>query len=200
MSNDSDDKGNSALETVLPVLHRLQDDNRPVVVMTCGISGAGKSTLAKNIVNGLPNFVRLSVDKFICDNYRLFGENYPEEKYSDYQAEAQTFVKNELIRLLDEKSKDIVLDLAFWNKEYREEYKEAIVQHGGRWVLVFLHADKDTLKRRIAGRRAERDGLDHNDQRRDGDSAFNVDDDTFNMYYDGFERPDGEGEIIIKVT
>lgn len=161
--------------------------------------GAGKSTLSKGIVNKVPNFVRLSVDCYIYETYGLFKIDYPEEKYSEYQAEGLQYVKNKLVRLLEEKRKDIVLDLAFWNKPYREEYKETITRHGGRWVLVFLDADKELLQKRIASRRVERDALALNDQRRDGDSAFNVESDTFEAYWGGFERPVGEGEIIVKV-
>lgn len=161
--------------------------------------GAGKSTLSKGIVSRLPNFVRLSVDAYIYKTYGLFKIDYPEEKYSEYLDEGQQHVKNELALLLDEKQKDIVLDLSFWNRPYREEYKEIITKHGGRWVLVFLDADKEVLQSRIAGRRAERDALSVDDQRRDGDSAFNIESDLFEVYWGGFERPVGEGEIIVKV-
>lgn len=185
---------------ILPHLQHSNDDDRPVVVMTCGIAGSGKSTLSKGIVNELPNFVRLSVDSYIYKTYGLFKIDYPEEKYSEYLDEGQEHVKKELVRLLQEKQTDIVLDLSFWNREYREEYKEIIVAYGGRSVLVFLDADKELLERRIAGRRAARDALALDDKGRDGDSAYNIEKDTFEMYCNGFERPVGEEEIVIKVV
>ncbi|KAK8922079.1 hypothetical protein H634G_00236 [Metarhizium anisopliae BRIP 53293] len=199
MNDDPNTTSDSALKQVLSHIQSSDNDDRQVVIMTCGISGAGKSTLSKDIVQRLPNLVRLSVDSYIYENYGLFKIDYPEGKYPEYQAEGLQHVKAELIRLLEEKQKDVVLDLAFWNRKYREEYKEAITKHGGRWLLVFLDADKEALRRRIAGRRAQRDALSLNDKRRDGDTAFDVDNETFEMYWDGFERPVGEGEIVIKV-
>lgn len=93
-----------------------------------------------------------------------------------------------------------MLDLSFYNKEYRDEYRQIIEKHGGRQVLVYLEADKDVLQRRITKRRATRDALALDDKGRDGDSAFNVDDETFEMYWTGFEAPAGEGEIVVKVV
>ncbi|RFN46057.1 hypothetical protein FIE12Z_9697 [Fusarium flagelliforme] len=101
--------------------------------------------------------------------------------------------------LEQEKSHDAVLDLSFYNKEYRDEYKEIIERNGGRWVLVYLDVDRELLWTRIRKRRAERDALDPQDPARNGDSAFDIDDATFDMYLDGFEPPQGEGEIVIKV-
>lgn len=155
--------------------------------------------MAKGVINTLPNFVRLSVDSYIYENHGLFKIDYPKEKHSEYLDEGQLYIKSELARLLDEKQKDVVLDLSFWNKEYREEYKKIINEHGGRWVLVFLDAAEEVLQRRIAKRRQERDAVGLDDPRRDGDSAFDIDIDTFQMYLDGFERPVGEGEFVVNV-
>ena len=148
----------------------------------------------------LNNFVRLSVDVLVHKKHGLFGIDYPEHKYSDYQDEAQANIKDELARILREKRRDVVLDLSFYDREYREEYKEIIDANGGRWVLVYLDADKETLQRRIAHRRAQRDALPLDDKGRDGDSAFNVDEETFAMYCNGFEPPVGEGEITVKIV
>ncbi|EXV05948.1 AAA ATPase family protein [Metarhizium robertsii] len=197
MNDDPNTTSNSALKQVLSHLQYSENDDRQVVIMTCGISG--HLPYRRTLVKKLPNSARLSVDSYIYENYGLFKIDYPEGKYPEYQAEGLQHVKAELIRLLGEKQKDIVLDLAFWNRKYREEYKEAITKHGGRWLLVFLDADKEVLRRRIADRRAQRDALSLNDKRRDGDTAFDVDNETFEMYWDGFERPVGEGEIVIKV-
>ena len=93
----------------------------------------------------------------------------------------------------------MVLDLSFWNKAYRDEYKTLVEQGGGRWVLVFLDAERELLWRRVRQRRAKRDAL-SNMEERDGDSAFDIDAETFDMYCSGFERPQGEGEIVIRVV
>lgn len=109
-------------------------------------------------------------------------------------------MKSELKTLLAEKKKDVVLDLSFWNRPYREEYKALIEGAGGRTVLVFLDASKELLWERISKRRENRDTLDVGDERRNGDSALDISEDVFEMYWRGFERPDGEGEIRVAVT
>ncbi|KAG7409088.1 hypothetical protein Forpe1208_v011469 [Fusarium oxysporum f. sp. rapae] len=167
--------------------------------MTCGIAGAGKSTLAKAIVTQLPNFKRLSNDQIIYESHGLYNIDYPAEQYEVYQQEASQKLIAELERILQDKSNDVVLDLSFYDKEYRDEYKDIVERNGGRWVLVYLDAGRDLLWNRIQRRKAERDSLDANDPERNGDSAFDIDDETFAMYLGGFEPPSGEGEIVIKV-
>ncbi|GJN78481.1 hypothetical protein PLIIFM63780_001975 [Purpureocillium lilacinum] len=186
----------TALDAILPGLQRTPESPHPVVVMTC----SGKSTLAKAIVSRLPAFTRLSVDAIIHATHGLYGIDYEPSKYSEYQDEAQDKLKDRLRALLRAKDRDAVLDLAFWNKEYRDEFKSLIEENGGRWVLIFLQADRELLWRRITERRARRDAMHETDERRDGDSAFDVDEATFDMYYSGFESPQGEGEIVIACT
>ncbi|KAJ4249778.1 hypothetical protein NW762_012120 [Fusarium torreyae] len=184
---------------ILTHLTKTSDDTRPVVVMTCGIAGAGKSTLAKAIVSQLPNFTRLSNDQLIYESHGLYKIDYPADKYFVYQDEASRQLIAKLESLLKEKERGIVLDLSFYNKEYRDEYKEIVERHGGRWVLIYLAADRDLLWERITQRMHKRNALDPDDPARDGDSSFDIDETTFDMYWDGFEPPEGEGEIVIKV-
>ncbi|EXM22781.1 hypothetical protein FOTG_09544 [Fusarium oxysporum f. sp. vasinfectum 25433] len=186
-------------ESLWPHLFRTRQDGCPIVVMTCGIAGAGKSTLAKAIVTQLPNFKRLSNDQIIYESHGLYNIDYPAEQYEVYQQEASQKLIAELERILQDKTNDVVLDLSFYDKEYRDEYKDIVERNGGRWVLVYLDAGRDLLWNRIQRRRAERDSLDAKDPERNGDSAFDIDDETFAMYLGGFEPPSGEGEIVIKV-
>ncbi|KAF5637981.1 ATP GTP-binding protein [Fusarium sp. NRRL 52700] len=166
--------------------------------MTCGIAGAGKSTLAKAIVTKFPNFKRLSNDQIIYESHGLYKIDYPAENYEAYQQEASQKLIAELDCILQDKSNDIVLDLSFYDKEYRDEYKNIVERNGGRWVLVYLDACRDLLWNRIQQRRAKRDSLDVKDPERNGDSAFDIDDETFDRYLGGFEPPSGEGEIVLK--
>ncbi|SCO42187.1 related to ATP/GTP-binding protein [Fusarium fujikuroi] len=182
-----------------PHLFRTRQGDCPIVVMTCGIAGAGKSTLAKAIVTKFPHFKRLSNDQIIYESHGLYRIDYPEEQYETYQEEASQKLIAELERILQEKSNDVVLDISFYDKEYRDEYKDIVERNGGRWVLVYLDAGRDLLWNRIQRRRAERDSLDAKHPKRNGDSAFDINDETFAMYLDGFEPPRGEGEIVIKV-
>ncbi|KAG5750436.1 hypothetical protein H9Q72_013891 [Fusarium xylarioides] len=196
-STDSADGGSS--EDLWSHLFRTRRHGCPIVVITCGIAGAGKSTLAKAIVAQLPNFKRLSNDQIIYESHGLYKIDYPAEKYEVYQQEASRKLIAELERILQDKSNDVVLDLSFYDKEYRDEYKDIVERNSGRWVLVYLNASQDLLWNRIQRRKAKRDLLDSRDPERNGDSAFDIDDETFAIYLDGFEPPSGEGEIVIKV-
>ncbi|KAM0548741.1 hypothetical protein ACHAPJ_009737 [Fusarium lateritium] len=187
------------IEPILIQLTRTNLDTRPVVVMTCGIAGAGKSTLAKAIVSRLPNFTRLSNDQLIYESHGLYKIDYPEDQYYVYQEEASKQLIANLEQLLVEKERDIVLDLSFYNREYRDEYKEIVERNGARWVLVYLDADRELLWDRIRQRSDRRNALDPKDPARDGDSSFDIDETTFAMYWNGFEPPEGEGEIVLKV-
>lgn len=164
------------------------------------VTGAGKSTLSHNITAYLPNFKRLCIDAIIHETHGLYALDYPADKYAEYQDEARVILKAELVRLLQERKRDIILDLSFWNREYRDSFKQLIDANDGRWVLIFLEADKSLLWSRITQRREQRDKLERDDAQRTGDTAYDVDVQTFEMFCNGFERPSGEGEIVLKVT
>lgn len=156
--------------------------------------------MAKTIIAKLPNFKRLSADTIVREKYGLYGIDFANEKYADYLEEAQAQIKTALAKLIKQGTNDVVLDLSFWNKEYRDEYKAIIDEAGGRWVLVHLDAAKELLWSRIQGRRAARDKIPVESGARDGDSAFNIEPETFEIYWGGFEPPTGEGEIKIAVV
>ena len=161
--------------------------------------GAGKSTLSKAIVASLPSFTRLSGDTINREVHGLYKIDYPPDKHEENLDRSQVIIKERLHNILAEGQRDVVLDLSFWNKEYRDEYKSLIERGGGRWVLVFLNAERELLWRRVGQRTAARDAVSALEER-DGDSAFDIDTETFDMYCSGFERPSGEGEIVIKVV
>ena len=173
---------------------------QPYCCKLTAFTGAGKSTLSKKIMDKYPHFIRLSIDKAIFERRGLYNIDYADEKLAEYQEEAYHHVQSELRRLLSERKQDIILDLSFYNREYRDEFKQIIEGGDGRWVLLSLEADKALLWSRITQRRRQRDALSLDDQRRNGDSALDIDQSTFDMYWENFEKPRGEGEIIITVT
>lgn len=154
--------------------------------------GSGKSTLSASIQSAYPNFTRLSIDKWIYERYGLYGRDYKEEEYEGFQEEADRAVKNALGEVLREGRKDVVLDLSFWNKEMRSEYRELIREGGGRTVLVYLRCkDEEVLWRRIESRAKGERGA---------DSAFKVTREVLRRYFEGFEEPVGEGEVVVDVV
>ncbi|KAI0832178.1 hypothetical protein F5Y06DRAFT_189752 [Hypoxylon sp. FL0890] len=104
------DKIDEILKAIGPQLLRTQPDNKPVVVIPCGISCSGKSTLSRAIVAKYPNYERLSIDAMIAAKHGRYGVDYPAEKDIYFEGEATEECEEKLIKLLQEGKKDIVLD------------------------------------------------------------------------------------------
>lgn len=152
-------------------------------------TGAGKSTLSRAIVEEIPSFTRVSIDQIQASRHGLYGIDYPPSQYAEFQDEADKIYVETVHKLLEEK-KNIVLDRSFYAKEDRDDYRAKVEKAGGRVVLVYLKADRDLLWRRICERRAK--GV-------NADSALEIDESLLDRYVNGFEAPDGEGEIVITV-
>ncbi|KAK3681297.1 P-loop containing nucleoside triphosphate hydrolase protein [Podospora appendiculata] len=179
------------LEKLNLPLSRSQDDARPVVVMMCGIAGSGKSTLSKAIVSKYPNFERLSIDANVHAKHGLYDIDFPAEKYPEYQVEADAEVRARLVQLLENGESDAVLDRALYLKVDRDYFKRIVEEKGGRWILVYFRpANKEVLWNRVQSRR--RTGI-------DADSAFEITPELLSQFWEGFEVPDGEGEVVVAV-
>jgi predicted kinase len=153
---------------LLTLLSTPLTPNRRTVIMTCGISGSGKSTLSKSLVAQYPDFVRLSIDNYVHQHRGAFGVDFPAEKNEEYQEEAVQGLEKEFKKLLREGKRDVVLDFSFYDREYRDEWREFIDEvygngersgngEGGvrpRVVIVYFEAEEEVLWRRIEERRA----------------------------------------------
>lgn len=168
------------------------DDHQPLVVLTCGMAGSGKSTLAKAIVALHQDFTRLSVDEIIFEKHGLYGIDYPADGtlYQTYQDEAAQVYVRRFHQLLKE-GQNIVLDRSFYAKEDRDKFKRMIEDGGGRWVLLHLKAEKEVLWERICERSRAK---------RDANSALEITRAVFEGYWEGFEVPQGEGEVFVDVA
>lgn len=153
--------------------------------------GSGKSTLSKWILSNYQSYQRLSIDAWIYKNYGLWGKDYPAEKYNFYQEEAEVALRSELISLLQKGVQNVILDFSFAFRETREEWKNTVESNGARWVLLYLDVEAHELRRRVRARNSLKV--------KDGDSAFLVTEAVLESYFAGFERPSGEGEIILRV-
>jgi predicted kinase len=153
--------------------------------------GSGKSTLSKWILSRHPSFQRLSIDSYVYDNYGLYSIDYPAEKYSEYQVEAENELRKKLSKFLQEGSHDVILDFSFAFHEWRIDWKSLVERLGGRWVLVYLDVDAAELRRRVAARNQL--------AVKDADSAFPVTEEILESYIAGFEIPIGEGEIVLRI-
>lgn len=154
-----------------------------VVVMMCGLAGSGKTTYARRLE--ARGYRRLSVDEII---WRRIGHDaalLDPTEYEQHQATADQELQEELIRLMAARQ-PVVLDKSFWSRATRDRYKALIKEYGGTWILIYLKAAPDTLRRRLAIRNAQ-----------DGPSSVTVSPELLDRYLMSFEEPRDEGEHTI---
>jgi predicted kinase len=92
------------------------------------------------------------------------------------------------------KRKDIILERSFYAKEDRDEFRRIADEAGAEVVLVFLKADGEHGKDLLWDRNCRR-----SESVKTADSALDIDRNTFEGYWNGFENPDGEGEIVVEI-
>ncbi|GAA0438154.1 hypothetical protein Acor_62260 [Acrocarpospora corrugata] len=153
------------------------------VVMMCGVAGSGKTTHAR--AREEQGYVRLSIDEAIWARYGRDGAEFDPQVYEQYQADAEEELRQELMRLM-RAGRRVVLDYSFWQRATRERYKSLIESYGYRWELVYLKADPETLRRRLAVR-----------NELGGPNGVTVSESVLEKYLAGFEEPHGEGEHTI---
>jgi len=161
------------------------DVSVPLVVMMCGVAGSGKTTIAQRLE--LRGIVRLSIDEEIWATKGRYGIDYPIEIYEQLKVEAESKLRNELVKLLNEK-RNVVIDFSFWQRKRRNEYKKLIEDGGGEWRLVYLKVHPNDLRKRLRIQ----------SQRFDANAAFTITEEILSSFLKGFELPSGEGEIIIE--
>jgi hypothetical protein len=95
-----------------------------------------------------------------------------------------------------------VVDRALYAREDRDAMNRLVEGRGGRCVLVCFRArDREVLWRRVERRREarerEKDALGAGTRERD--TAYVIEREVFDGWWEGFEWPDGEGEVIVEV-
>ncbi|MCL9759634.1 ATP-binding protein [Frankia sp. AiPa1] len=157
-----------------------------LVVMMCGLPGSGKSTYAKALERH--GYTRLSIDETVWEWTGRDGGKLDPAEYERLRSAAERQLWDELIRLMTTRA-PVVIDYSFWNRATRARYKAAIESHGCRWELIWLKADLDTLRRRLALR-----------GRQSGANSVTVSDELLERYFTDFQEPVGEGERVILQT
>ena len=112
-------------------------------------------------------------------------------EYERYQEEADKVFHESVEQILVDGKDNIILDRSFYAKEDRDSFKALIEKQRARWVLVYLKAPKNVLWRRICARR---------ETSINADSALEISEGLLNMFFEGFEVPVGEGEIVIDTS
>ncbi len=144
------------------------------------------------VLQHYPHFTRISIDNIIFQAHGIYGVNYPASAslYEQYNQEADAIYLQTFRELLAAR-KDIAFERSCYARKDRDEWRQIAENNGARVVLVFLRAkDKDALWKRICER---------SKAKKTADNALEITRETFEMYWDGFEDPDGENEIIIDV-
>jgi predicted kinase len=163
---------------------KIDDADRPEVVLMCGVAGSGKSTYARSVE--ARGHVRLSVDEEIWRRFGRYGIDYDPSQYEHHTDVARESVREQILALI-EQGRDVVVDSSLWKRSRRYEYKKLIEDAGGRWRLVYMRADPELLRARLRVR----------SERFDADAAFPITDALLDRYLQSFEPPCGEGEEVI---
>lgn len=151
--------------------------------MMCGVCGSGKTTFARK--KEKEGFIRISIDEEMWRLYGARGIDYPNDNYEELSSIVESKLQNDIVNYIKE-DKNLVIDFSFWSKSNRKYYKNFLEELGADIQLIYLKVDKETLRKRIESRNKN-----HN-----ANSQF-IDEKTFEMYYNEFEEPKDEGEIII---
>jgi predicted kinase len=156
----------------------------PLVVMMCGVAGSGKTTFSQRLEK--EGFVRLSIDEEIWATKGRYGVDFPIEKIEEYKKEAERTLRTRLLKLIDEKQQ-VVIDFSFWDRARRDRYKQLIENAGGNWKLIYLKVHPDNLRERLTLRNKRFDA-----------NSFPISEELLTSYLEGFEIPEGEGEIVVE--
>lgn len=134
---------------------------------------------------------RLSIDGLVFARHGIYGVDYAADGdiYAAHQTEAAAAFEAELRRLLGEGA-NVVLDRSYFARCDREVVREMVRAATGKTVLVYLKAERGVLWRRIRERASAG---------KTADSALDIDEALLDRYVEGFEEPEGEGEIVVEV-
>jgi predicted kinase len=165
-------------------IYREQNVSTPLVVMMCGVAGSGKTTFSQQLEKN--GFVRLSIDEEIWATHGRYGIDFPMEKMEKYKEEAESKLRNDLLKLIHDKQQ-VVIDFSFWDRARRDRYKQLIEKSGGKWKLIYIKVSPVELRERLKIRSKRFDA-----------NAFPITEEVLTSYLNGFEIPDGEGEIVVE--
>lgn len=144
-------------------------------------------------------YIRLSVDQYVCDHHGGYGIDYPPEKYPEYQSNDPDEPDKFLLRLLSWNTAQIsegevrvrrplavVLDHYFAAKADRDVVKEIVEPEGARWVLVYfaISEDRQAIRERATGRKTKRAAALGSC---DGGNVFEITNEVLDSYLATFE-------------
>lgn len=135
----------------------------------CGPAGSGKSTYARALED--EGFTRLSIDE---EAWKRGSRSQPLPRSVADAIEEE--LRSHLVRLLRE-GHDVVVDLSFWSRGMRDEYRELARSCGAVAETVYF----DTPRKVVLERVRARDGASPNE--------VSLAEERAAAYFDGFEVP-----------
>lgn len=149
------------------------------VIFMCGPAGSGKSTIAHRYeADGM---VRLSVD---AEAWVRGHRNMPlpEDEHAEIVAE----LHRRLLKCVAD-GRDVVLDLSFWSRAMRDEWRALLAPTRVVPEIVRVRARRETALARIAARAAA------------GADDFRLPEELAARYYDHFEPPGTDEGAVTEV-
>lgn len=140
----------------------LTQEPTPFLLIAHGVSGSGKSRRTGQLLERFPDAIRIRSD---VERKRLFGLGPLDDSGSVLggglytpDASARTYAR--LLELADQllaTGQPVLVDATFMKRAHRQPFRELAERHGVPFVLLDCTADPDTLRARVAARRARGD-------------------------------------------
>ena len=140
----------------------LTREPAPFLLITHGVSGSGKSRRTGQLLEEFPGAIRIRSD---VERKRLFGLGPLDDSGSTlggglYTPEASARTYQRLYDLADgllAAGDPVLVDATFMKRAHRQPFRQLADRHGAPFILLDCIADPDTLRARIAARRARGD-------------------------------------------
>lgn len=140
----------------------LAQEPAPFLLITHGVSGSGKSRRTGQLLEKFPGAIRIRSD---VERKRLFGLGPLDDSGSTlggglYTPDASARTHARLRELADQllaAGHPVLVDATFMKREHRRPFRDLAARHGVPFILLDCVADSDTLRARVAARRARGD-------------------------------------------
>lgn len=154
-------------------------------MVMCGISGSGKTRFARELERC--GYTRLSYDNAMWERYGEAMSTMPlSEQRPAFEAVAAETA--ETLRRLLSAGRRVVLDSTMCRRSKRDEMRRLASELDVTMCLVWMDAPLDVLRERLSGRRGS------------GPDDLIVPEANLEMFYQNFERPADDEDVIIVST
>jgi predicted kinase len=118
----------------------------PTLFLVCGLPASGKTTVARALERDA-NALRLAPDEWMA---RIVGEGWDLERRQAVES-VQWALAQRLLAL----GFNVTLENGFWRRSERHSYRARAAELGAKTKVIYCHAPRDELKRRLEARNAD---------------------------------------------